>query len=153
MSCLCCRFQSHWRLWRLCHSLINNFIRKFFTYLSISIFYPRFSFLASLWIWICYCDISASLSMHICSFQQSAYICTSFIILCLFFCSAFITLLEVIKLTFNVYSIKRINLRIFQIIFYYYFYESNSISNNNFNSCLFQRVFVLFWLLMLCNAC
>ena len=55
------------------------------------------------------------------------------------FCSTFITLLEVIKLTFNVYSIKRINPGIFQIIPYYYFYENNSISNNSFILYLFER--------------
>ena len=114
-------------------------------------FCQRFLFLSSLQIWICYCDISASLNMHICSFQQSVSgICTSFIILCLFFCSAFIALLQVIKLTFNVYSIKRINLRIFQIIFCYYFYENNSISNNSSNLYLFKRVtFDVMWCLLI----
>ena len=112
--------------------LLGGFLHIF----SISTVCQRFLFCSSLWIWI----IRAWLSMHICSFQQSAYICTSFIISCLFFCSRFITLLEVIKFTFNVYSIKRINLRIFQTIFYYYFYENNSISNNTVNLYLFKRV-------------
>ena len=109
------------------------------------------NFYSFYYFWICYCDISASLSMLISSFQQSvSAMCTSFIIFCLFFCSAFITLLEVIKLTFNVYSIKRINLRIFQIIFYYYFYENNSISNNSFNLYLFKRVtFDVMWCLLI----
>ena len=83
---LCCWFQFHWRLWRFWHSFINNFF-------------------SSLRIWICYCDISASSSMDICSFQQFVSAkCTSFIILCLFFCSAFITLLEVIRLTCVLYK-------------------------------------------------
>ena len=38
------------------------------------------------------------------------------------------------------YSIKTINLRIFQIIFHYYIYENNNISNNSFNLYLFKRV-------------
>ena len=73
--------------------------------------------------------------MDICTFQQSAYICTFFMraFLCFFYCSAFITLLQVIKLTFDVYSIIRTNLRIFQIIIYYFFYVNINISNNNFN--------------------
>ena len=49
--------------------------------------------------------------------------------LCLFCCSAFLTLLEVIKLTFIVYFIIRTNLRIFQIL-----------SNKSFNLYLFKRV-------------
>ena len=131
-----------WVPLQFCHSFINNFI----TYFVNQYFCQRFLFLSSLHIWICYCDISASLSMHICSFQQSvSAICTSFIILCLFFCSAFMTLLEVIKLTFNVYSIKRINLRIFQTIFYYYIYENNSISYKVLiYNCLRELLLMLF---------
>ena len=88
----------------------------------------------------CYRDVSESLSIDICSFQQSAYICTSFIILRLFLCFAFKTLLEAIILTFNMDPIKRVNRRIFQIILHYYFYENNSVSNNNFNLYFFKRV-------------
>ena len=56
--------------------------------------------------------------MGICSFQQSAYMCTPFTIVCFLFCSAFIALLEDIKSTFNVCPIRIINLKIFQIIFH-----------------------------------
>lgn len=65
---------------------------------------------------------------------------TPFIILCLFLCFAFKTLLEAITLTFNVDPIKRVNRRIFQIIFHYYFYENMNISNDSLNLFLFKRV-------------
>ena len=95
------------------------------------------------WIWICCHDISASFSMHICTFQHSVYICASSkrVCLCLFCCLAFLTLLEVIKLTFNVHFIIRINLRIFQILSHYYFDVSINISNKSLNLYLFKSYF------------
>ena len=59
-----------------------------------------------------------------------------------FFCvySAFLTLLEVIGLTINVFFMIRTNLRIFQILSHYYFYVSINISYESFNLYLFKRV-------------
>ena len=57
-----------------------------------------------------------------------------------FCCSAFLTLLEVIRLTINVFFMIRTNLRIFQILSHYYFYVSINISNKSFNLYLFKRV-------------
>ena len=57
-----------------------------------------------------------------------------------FCCSAFLTLLEVIGLTINVFFMIRTNLRIFQILSHYYFYVSINISYESFNLYLFKRV-------------
>ena len=59
----------------------------------------------------------------------SIYVHPLKVFLCLFCCSVFLTLLEVIKLTFNVYFTIRINLRIYQILCHYYLYVGINISD------------------------
>ena len=113
---LCCRFQSHWSFWRFCHSFVNAFIPKILYIFWINIFVKCFHFLL-----VYEFEFVTVTSVHhlVCTFLlfYYAYISICFIILCLFFYSAFITLLEVIKLTFNVYSIKEQVSRSFKLYF------------------------------------
>ena len=77
------------------------------------------------------------LNLNLLYWHQCIYVYSYFSALCLqmyifhnsFFCMfillfSILTLLKVIKLTFNMYSIIRTNLRILQIVLHYYFHEN-----------------------------